>query len=542
MLRQLGIAILLLTSCGIATAHPTNPNRSIGATTIAIVTVLDDLVRLVLEIGEADRPVFVDLINDGVKSIATEAQLRFFTRGLAIETDDLLEGVVTKLDTRKRVERDPVTGEPLSKPTGTSDKITYVMVEYPLKGKPIRLRLKPPEPKQGRSPNIGLVVYHRTMPINDFDFFTLRETVSLDWADPWKSKFAGLQFKRYYNAPVWATLSVEPRAVQLEVMCRPNQPPVGDVTMKVDNQFVKPRTEPMRTFRQSVASYKEEKTSAVPEEVRFDCITLVYPTTRRASDIELSWPSLPPTLAEIPLWVNTATTPVKLTNKNRTHTWTSQTKPGDAKYDASTEPGLMQYLLPALSVSCALMVLAWVLPGFRPFKNKSVRLCVSLVLIGMAFLLWAAYSNGLFPARTPLSDEQSQRIVHRLLDEAYRAHEAPDEETTYDALADVVSGPLLREAYLSMKQVFDSDQVGRARIRNVTINFVTKHSYSDDAVCRLRCVWTVDVAVIHWGHTHLRSNQYEGELTIQPKDGKWMLTGLYIEDEKQLPAPTDAAP
>jgi hypothetical protein len=539
--RLIAFALLLLSCSGVA-AHPVKPNMAISATTIAIVTVLDDVVRLEMEIGQADLPVFADLITDGAKVPATEAQTTFFTRGFAIETDDLLEGTVKKVDTRKRLERNPVTGEPLAKPTGTSDKITYVVVEYPLKGKPTRLRLKPPDAKAGRSPNIGLVVYHRTMPINDFDFFTLRETVQLDWADPWKSKFTGLQFKRYYNAPVWATLNVEPRAVRLELMYRPNQPPVGDVTIQIDGTLVKPRVEPMRTFRQSVASYKEEKTSAVPEEVRFDCITLVYPTTRRASDIELSWPSLSPTLAEIPLWVNTATTPVKLTDKNRTHTWTSQTKPGDVNYDATTDPGLYRFRLPVGAVFCVLGAVLCVLPGFRAFKNWNLRILACLPLLSLAFLLWVAYSNGLFPARTPLSDEQSQRIIRRLLDEAYRAHEAPDEETTYDALADVVSGPLLREAYLSMKQVFDSDQVGRARIRNVTVTYTKLYGHRDDGRHYFHTVWTVDVAVIHWGHTHLRSNQYEGELTIQPKDGKWMLTSLYIVDEKQLPAPTDAAP
>jgi hypothetical protein len=543
-MRQLGITFLLLVFCATATAHPTNPNKSIGATTIAVVTVLDDLVRLELEIGEADRPMFADLVSDGVKPVATEAQQRFFTRGLAIETEDVLEGVVKTLDTRKRVERDPVTGEPLAKPTGTSDKITYVVVEYPLKGKPTRLRLKPPEAKAGRSPNIGLVVYHRSMPVNDFDYFNLRETVSLDWADPWKSKFTGLQFKRYYNAPVWATLTVEPRAVRLEVMCRPNQPPIGDVTVQIDRQVVKPRAEPMRCFRQSVASYKEEKSLAVPDEVRFNCYTFVYPTKSRASDIELSWPSLPPEIAEIPLWINTATMPVKLSDKNRTHVWSSQTKPWDLKFDPTTAPDFYKVRTHWLWVMglCFAITLFWVLPGIKPFKKWSVRIYMCLLLMFSSCCIFFPMSRVTIDQFELLSDSELKLITRRLLDEAYRAHEAPDEETTYDALADVVSGPLLREAYLSMKQVFDSDQVGHARIRNVTINSVSKLSYTDDAVCRLHCVWTVDVAVIHWGHTHLRSNQYAGELTIKPKDGKWMLTGLDIRDEKQLPASGDAAP
>jgi hypothetical protein len=537
--------VVLLLLCGGVSAHPVKPNLSIQATTIAIVTVQDDVVRLELEIGEADQPVFADLVKDGAKATPTEAQQRFCTRGFTIETDEALEGVVKKIVQRKRTERDPVTGEPLTKPSGIGGSVLAVVVEYPLTGKPTRLRLKPPDAKT----SIGLVVYHRTIPVNDFDFLTLRETVALDWADPWKSKFTGLQFTRYYSAPVWATLTVEPRAVRLEIMSRPNQPPVSGqvrtseeiierfqtaMTMQVDSQFLKPRIEPKRVFRQGLASYKEE-TQPVPDEARFDCHTLVYPTVRQASVIEMMWPSLPPTLAEIPLWINTATTPVKLTDKNRTHTWTSQTKPGDAWYDSSTEPGIFKHRLVMFSVTCGLIALGWVLPGFRPFKSLTARLLTIPALLALAYLSWAAYSNELFPVRQPLSDEDTSRVLRRLLDQAYRAHEAPDEETTYDALADVVSGPLLRDAYLSMKQVFDSDQAGRTRIRDVSINSAKVIGLRDSGRHHIHVVWTVDVAVIHWGHTHLRSNQYNGEAFIEPKDGQWMLTLLYITDEKQLP-------
>jgi hypothetical protein len=518
-MRLIAFALLVLVSSR-ADAHPVKPNLSISATTIAVVRVQDNAVSLELGIGEADKPVFAELLGDA------EARQRFFARGFLIETDDPLEGVVKVVEQRKQVERDPVTGEPLAKPAGNAKLITYVQVEYPLVGKPPRLRLKPPPAKAGRAPNIGLVVYHRSIPVNDFDFFNLRETVALDWADPWKSRFAGVQFQRYYNAPVWATMSVEPRAVRLEVMCRPNQPPVSGqihnsddiidrfrtaMTLQADSQFLKPRIEPMRTFRQSLASYKEEKTVSV--EARFDCYTFTYPTARRASDIELSWPSLPPSLNEIPLWINTATTPVKLTDKNRTYTWTSETTRGDLGFDTSTHPAANKLRIPVATGLCLFLILIWVLPGLRPFKPWPRRVLCGVVLLGLAALLWpfGVYIGADGPS---FHEDDAKRVLRRLLDEAYHAHEAPDEETTYDALAEVVSGPLLREAYLSMKQVFDSDQLGRARIRSVTINSVEKLSYTADAVCRVKCVWTVDVAIIHWGHTHLRANQYEGELTI----------------------------
>ena len=38
----------------------------------------------------------------------------------------------------------------------------------------------------------------------------------------------------------------------------------------------------------------------------------------------------------------------------------------------------------------------------------------------------------------------------------------------------------------------------------------------------------------HWGHIHQRRNQYDAELTIEPLDGTWKITGLELLDEVRL--------
>ena len=48
------------------------------------------------------------------------------------------------------------------------------------------------------------------------------------------------------------------------------------------------------------------------------------------------------------------------------------------------------------------------------------------------------------------------------------------------------------------------------------------------------CQWTVLGSVGHWGHIHQRRNRYEAELTIQPVDGAWKLTGLELLGEERL--------
>jgi len=36
--------------------------------------------------------------------------------------------------------------------------------------------------------------------------------------------------------------------------------------------------------------------------------------------------------------------------------------------------------------------------------------------------------------------------------------------------------------------------------------------------------WNVSGSVGHWGHTHIRTNQYEARFTVREIDGAWKIT------------------
>jgi hypothetical protein len=38
----------------------------------------------------------------------------------------------------------------------------------------------------------------------------------------------------------------------------------------------------------------------------------------------------------------------------------------------------------------------------------------------------------------------------------------------------------------------------------------------------------------HWGHIHIRQNQYEANIIVEPVDGAWKITGLEVLEEKRI--------
>ena len=106
-----------------------------------------------------------------------------------------------------------------------------------------------------------------------------------------------------------------------------------------------------------------------------------------------------------------------------------------------------------------------------------------------------------------------------------------------------VSGPLLREAYLSIRRMLDApSQAGRARVREVIVQTADLRPLEREPGFSARCSWVMEVAVSHWGHTHTRVTQYDGEMTIRPHDGRWKIDSLTVLDEKQADPAAMTAP
>lgn len=569
-MRQRYWSFFSLLGCLFATlsqafAHPSSANMAITAPTVAEIHVTHREVRLTVEIGATNKAVFLDALSDGPKNEPTVNQRRFMDRGWVIEADDeILRGQVVTVEQRRRLRRDPITGEVLPPLGPPLDLVTFLEIRYPLKKRPDNIHFKPPKAADGATAIIGMVVHHQGIPVCDFDFFKLPVGFRLDWDDPWKSRFRGLRFQRYYNAPLWGTLSVEPRDVRIEFVVRPvlanrwvnissvnSLPPVASlpdlgaqvrnylankIQLSVNQSLVKLQAEPVAYLQQKLAKIEAVTNLAgVPAEAIYFQFALTFQVPTRPNEVRVDFGQLQNLFSEFQLWVNAGTNPPKITPLQSAFTWKDQSTLQDTLFTdpMATEPRIR---LPLLSVGIGLLGFLWIVPGFAPFRTPFSRLTSFIVVIILAALSWPMLRVPVLqqPAPIPLPEtEQARRMVHRMLADAYRAFDCRDEEAVYDTLAESVSGPLLREAYLSIRKMLDApNQAGRARVKEVVIKSADMQVLSTGTGYSARCIWVMEVAISHWGHTHTRLTEYDGELTIRPHEGRWKIDSLTINDEK----------
>ena len=205
--------------------------KAMTASTIAEIFVDEAEIRMELEIGVQDLPGFHNLLPDeildrmNVEHLPLAERLpRFFSEDLVIRADGgpPLPARVLQMEGRRRVRRDEITGEPMTAAEDEGEAVIFAVFSYELGFRPTELSLKGPEVRPGQpATTIGFVLYHRNLPVTDFRYLGVEETVDLDWADPWFSKFRNRNLRRQYDSPLNVFLYVEPYEVRVEVINRP---------------------------------------------------------------------------------------------------------------------------------------------------------------------------------------------------------------------------------------------------------------------------------------------------------------------------------
>lgn len=219
----------LLTSAAFSDAIMVN--RSMTASTIAEIYITDKGIRVELEIGVDNLRAFRNLLPDGIyeklgypaKPLA-ERLATFFKEDFVIRDEAKpLMGKIVSMKPQSRIQRDEITGEALKNQPKDAETTIFVELEYPLTNQPKTLSFQPPrDPQTGRiGANIGLVVYHNGVAVNDFRYLARAEPFILDWSDPWYSQFKNKPMWRQYLAPLMGFLYVDAFEVRKEFIVRP---------------------------------------------------------------------------------------------------------------------------------------------------------------------------------------------------------------------------------------------------------------------------------------------------------------------------------
>ena len=133
-------------------------------------------------------------------------------------------------------------------------------------------------------------------------------------------------------------------------------------------------------------------------------------------------------------------------------------------------------------------------------------------------------------------EKSRQAVAESLLRNIYRAFDYRLESDIYDALARSVSGDLLADLYLKIRQGLTIQEQGGAvaRVREVKVVKTEPAEGGGKSGFTERVTWQVEGTVEHWGHIHTRVNEYAADLEIQPDGGAWKITALKVGRQSQV--------
>lgn len=576
------------------------------APNIAEIYVLDDRVHVKLEVYIGNLDKFDDLVPDdwlrdaeGRESVEERMQ-RFSKEGLSFinERGEHLQARLVTAEPRLRVDRQsPFAGmiNPITRrrvPDAPADKrVLYVELDYPFSKKPKALSFVPPLGKDSdvARATIGFITYHKAVPVIDFRYLGARAELTLDWSDPWYSKFENTTLKRHHASALMTFLYVEPYEVRHEVLTRvkdlekwidlglrgeefieldelePLKQRIGDFMLAhnkvlIDGEALEPILDRMNYVTVGVTGIRIVE---VPERLEISTaivgVILTYITDGIPQEVTVDWELFTDQVQRVPA-ISTdpaGPLPTYVTPDDNVHTWTNYLKNYTLPtVEAVTVAGSVGELeIPVASAGGAVLLLLILGVVIRKRNNGgAVRLPLgAAVVLFVAVVAAWPFARLTFDRPVALAGqletEHSVALVETLLKNVYRAFDFREEDDVYDKLALTVSGNLLADIYLQSRQSLAVQQAGgaQAKVQELEIREATATRRDEgDFGYDVRAQWTALGTVGHWGHTHIRQNLYDAILTIQSIDGVWKITGMEVLEETRIdpnaPATAAAAP
>lgn len=587
-------AIVPLALATPATADWINLTGAETAPNIAEITVLDDHIKVVLEVYIADLETFSDLIPDswmrdgGAERPPLDARLRrFSTEVLRFVTDkgETLRASSALVEPRLRKDRkspfagmiNPITRQRVPEPPADK-RVLYAELIYPFEGPPQALTIIPPVDEKDRAlVTIGFIAYHKAVPIIDFRYLGAPARLVLDWADPWYSKFDNPNLKRHHKSALMSFLYVEPYEVRHEVLVRVKDMAewmelglAGERFIEIDElgplkeriaAFLLARN-PVRVNGQALqpvldrTDYVKVSLTGIqlmeqPERLEVSTaivgVILAYLTPGLPKEVTVDWELFTDQIQRVPAMATDPAGPLPtfLTPDSSIHKWQNFLKnyvtPEVAR--VAVDDALASLRVPLGSAFAALAFMAVMLWMWaRSRKHQPVRVQALLAVAAIAIGTVMTPYHRIAVARpaalaAALSDEDARAVLEALLKNVYRAFDFREEAVVYDKLALTVRGELLADIYLQNRRSMEIRRAGgaQAKVKEVSVQEATARKLDGSPFgYAVEATWTALGSVGHWGHVHTRKNQYRAVVTLEAVDGSWQITGLEVLEEKRI--------
>lgn len=546
-------------------------SQAMFANTIAEIFVEESGVRVELEIGMDDigafRNLLPDAIYEGMDYLPRprphpERLAEFFASDMVIAGDEvLLPGELLSIGPRTRIVRDQVTGEELPVVEEEAETVVAAELFYPFGAvRPGSLGFSPPV--QFGMANVGFVVYHNTVAVNDFRYLARGMVLDLDWDDPWYSAFRIRNMRRSYFAPMSGFLYVEPFEVRKEIIVRPKDLQrwvdlglEGATVIKADQRgLILEKIADFLTGKQPVVINGEVvtpildranflnrslKSSMVVEpgiDINIDSavvgVIFVYPTPSLPASASMTWDMFDQRVQMVPASAvdEAGPLPIFLEPDYAVLEWQNFLK-------NPTVPGLVALAAPPSATALWMYKLRWWLVAAALvlmtlwLRRKQQTVAFAALLCGLLIAVSFVMGRPLAPP-----DAATETVVKDLLRNVYQAFDYRQESDIYDTLERSVSGDLLTGIYLETQRSLELANQGgaRAKVKSVELQDIEIQPADEPAAFRVNATWNVHGSVGHWGHVHTRSNQYQAELLIQAVDGRWKLIDMNVLQEQRL--------
>ena len=565
-LSALGLLMTLaIVAPRLALADAVVITRAMKASTIAEIFVDEESIAVELELGATELDAFAALVSATTQAhgfpvaIPASAELSVLADGRR------LSGVIETATRRKRVERDEISGEPL--PTETAEEVLFLVLRYPLRGHPKTLIINPPMKGGYARADLGFVLYHLGIPVNDFRYLSANERVLLDWDDPFYSRFERRQMNRKFNAPMNIFVYVEPFEVRKEFVLRPldlarfteldiapHQPIpaeqreafLNDVAeflatrakVTIDGQQPEPVLDRIhflkRGLRMTRVLTPDEPVSGTDAIIG---AIFVYPVDGMPKDVRLDWDMFDERINRVPASATDEAGPMPyylMPDDSQLH-WVNYLKRSSITGELEVQAPVSRLAISIVFAAASLFAIVLALVAWRRRSWSVGLVAVALIKAG-----WVAPSPVI---EVPVSSRVRQPsgveaapTIHALLYNVYRALDFREEELVFNRLAQSLSGDVLERVYLEMRKGLRLENQGGAhvRVREVKLLDVTPEEADDPGALRYRTKWHATGSVGHWGHTHMRTNQYDAEITLAQTEDRWRIADIEILEEQRL--------
>lgn len=180
------------------------------------------------------------------------------------------------------------------------------------------------------------------------------------------------------------------------------------------------------------------------------------------------------------------------------------------------------------------------------------RVCAAGTITAVAFVGTRDIGVLNLPAsltrRGEMTDEAALAIFSPLHANVYRAFDYEGENEVYDSLARSVDGPLLDAMYRDIHRglVMEEEGGAVARVQKVSrldaiVEAGSRGSQSVHDAFTIATRWRVEGVVYHWGHSHHRTNEYEGKFEIAARPQGWRVVAYTPTASRRIQTPLQAA-